>query len=63
MRKIILITFLYFNFSIAFGNTNNELYEKIDIFGEVLEKIKTDYVDDVNQSEVMDSQSMEFCNH
>ena len=55
MRKIILITFLYFNFSIAFGNTNNELYEKIDIFGEVLEKIKTDYVDDVNQSEVMDS--------
>ena len=55
MRKIILITFLYLNFAIAFGNTNNELFEKIDIFGEVLEKIKTDYVDDVNQSEVMDS--------
>ena len=55
MRKILLITFLYFNFSITFGNTNNELFEKIDIFGEVLEKIKTDYVDDVNQSEVMDS--------
>ena len=60
MRKIILITFLYFNFSIAFGNTNNELYEKIDIFGEVLEKIKTDYVDDVNQSEVMDSSIIGF---
>ena len=55
MRKIILITFLYLNSAIAFGNTNNELFEKIDIFGEVLEKIKTDYVDDVNQSEVMDS--------
>ena len=35
--------------------SNNELYEKIDLFGEVLEKIKKDYVDDVNQSKMMDS--------
>ena len=36
-------------------NSQNNLYEKIDLFGEVLEKIKKDYVDDVNQSEMMDS--------
>ena len=39
----------------AFSNTSNELYEKIDLFGEVLEKIKKEYVDDVDQAEVMDS--------
>ncbi len=31
------------------------LYKKIDLFGEVLEKIKKEYVDDVDQSEVIDS--------
>ncbi len=55
MKKIILLFFLLFNYSFVYGNSNNELFEKIDIFGEVLEKIKTDYVDDVDQSEIMDS--------
>ena len=55
MKKIILLFFLLFNSSFVYGNPNNELFEKIDIFGEVLEKIKTDYVDDVDQSEIMDS--------
>ena len=55
MKKIIIFIFLFLNSSFAFGNSNNDLFEKIDIFGEVLEKIKTDYVDDVNQSEIMDS--------
>ena len=32
-----------------------EIYEKIDLFGEVIENIKNEYVDDVNQSEMMDS--------
>jgi carboxyl-terminal processing protease len=31
------------------------LYEKIDLFGEVLENIKKDYVDDVDQAEMIDS--------
>tara|TARA_B100000029_G_scaffold321007_1_gene313408 strand:+ start:446 stop:1531 length:1086 start_codon:yes stop_codon:yes gene_type:complete len=31
------------------------IYEKIDLFGEVLEKVKKEYVDDVDQSEVIDS--------
>ena len=55
MKKIIFLFFILLNSSIVYGKSNNELFEKIDIFGEVLEKIKTDYVDDVDQSEIMDS--------
>ena len=47
-----------FFISIFFFNSiysKNNLYEKIDLFGEVLENIKNDYVDEVNQSEIMDS--------
>ena len=32
-----------------------EIYKKIDLFGEVLEKINKEYVDEINQSESMDS--------
>ncbi len=55
MKKIIFFIFLFLNSTIAFSNSNKELFEKIDIFGEVLEKIKTDYVDEVNQSKIIDS--------
>ena len=55
MKKIIFLIILFLNLNLTHSYSNNELYEKIDIFGEVLEKIKKDYVDDVNQSEMMDS--------
>ena len=55
MKKIIFFTVLYFLVNINYSYSNNQLYEKIDLFGEVFEKIKKDYVDDVNQSEMMDS--------
>jgi carboxyl-terminal processing protease len=54
MKNIILIIF-FLNLNISYSYSNNELYEKIDLFGEVLEKIKKDYVDDVNESEMMES--------
>ena len=54
MKKIILIA-LFLNFNLSSVYSNNELYEKIDLFGEVIEKIKKDYVDDVDQSEMMES--------
>ena len=38
--------------------SKNELYEKIDLFGEVLDNIKKEYVDDVDQAEMMDSLSI-----
>ena len=55
MKKIIFFTFLYFLLNTNYSYSNNELYEKIDLFGEVLEKIKKDYVEDVSESEMMDS--------
>ena len=33
----------------------NNIYNKIDLFGEVLEKINKEYVDEINQSKSMDS--------
>ena len=39
----------------VYSNTDDKLYKKIDLFGEVLEKIKDEYVDDIDQSEMIDS--------
>ncbi len=36
-------------------SSENNIYDKIDIFGEVLEKINKEYVDEIDQSESMDS--------
>ncbi len=50
----ILIILLFLTSKVQ-SNTNKELYKKIDLFGEVLEKIKKEYVDDVDQSEMINS--------
>ncbi len=55
MKKVLTFTLLILNFTINPVFSKNDLYEKIDLFGEVLENIKKEYVDDVDQSEVMDS--------
>ena len=55
MKKIIFLTLFSLNLNFTLLNANNELYEKIDLFGEVLEKIEKDYVEDVNQNKMMDS--------
>ena len=55
MKKITLITILFLNLSMSQAISKNELYYKIDLFGEVLEKIKKDYVDEVNDSKMIDS--------
>tara|TARA_B100001059_G_scaffold221827_1_gene245190 strand:+ start:2145 stop:3281 length:1137 start_codon:yes stop_codon:yes gene_type:complete len=55
MKKIIILSLLIFNFLSSSTFSKNELYEKIDLFGEVLENIKEDYVDDIDESEIMDS--------
>ena len=48
-----LIIFILF-FQKSFSE-KNDIYEKIEIFGEVLEKINQEYVDDVDQSKSMDA--------
>ena len=56
LKKILIILFLI---SLIFlknsFSSENDIYKKIDLFGEVLEKINKEYVDEVNQSESMDA--------
>ena len=54
MKKIFIFLLLICNLNTTALSKNN-LYDKIDIFGEVLESIKKDYVDEVNQAEIMDA--------
>ena len=57
MTKKILITFFLFKIFLILEVNSSEIdiYKKIDLFGEVLEKINKEYVDEINQSESMDS--------
>jgi len=57
INTIILITFfnILINSNYLYSKNSNELYEKIDLFSEVLETIKNEYVDKVNQAEIMDA--------
>ena len=55
MKKIIILMTIYVNLFSIPAFSKNDLYEKIDLFGEVLENIKKDYVDEINQAEIMDS--------
>ena len=40
MKKIIFFILLFLNLNLTNSYSSNELYENIDLFGEVLEKIK-----------------------
>ena len=50
---IIFVSLFFLSKSIAAPNEN--IYDKIDLFSEVLDKINKEYVDDVDQSEAMDA--------
>ena len=56
INKSLAALLLIFSFFVskAYSSENN-IYKKIDLFGEVLEKINKEYVDEINQSESMDS--------
>jgi carboxyl-terminal processing protease len=56
MKKILIFLFTFLLLTQkASSNKDEELYKKIDLFGEVLDKIKNEYVDEVDQAETMDS--------
>ena len=55
MKKILVIYIFFFSSLFSPVYSKNDLYDKIDLFGEVLENIQKDYVDDVDQAEMMDS--------
>jgi len=52
---LIIITVILLNiFNIAYSKNIDKLYEKIDLLSEVLEKVQDEYVDEIDQAEVMD---------
>ena len=53
-RILFFITISLFFFEKSFSE-NSDIYKKIDLFGEVLEKINKEYVDEVDQSKSMDA--------
>jgi len=56
IKNFLRIFFLFIIISTSIVNSSeNEIYQKIDVFGEVLEKINKEYVDEIDQSESMDS--------
>ena len=63
MNRIINLSFGLLMFLVIFlssisktySENMDKLYEKIDLFSEVLEKIQDEYVEEIDQSEVMDS--------
>ncbi len=55
MKKFIIILFSLFFISKANAEVEKNIYEKIDLFSEVLEKINEEFVEEVDQSEIMDS--------
>ena len=51
--SLIILSFTFSKTSIATNDKN--IYEKIDLFGEVLEKINKEYVEEIDQSDAMDA--------
>ena len=57
-KKFKLITILIITIFVSrmsFAANDQSIYDKIDLFGEVLDKINNEYVDEVNQSDAMDA--------
>jgi len=56
LKKILIILLLinFFFLKNAYSS-EKDIYQKIDLFGEVLEKINKEYVDEIDQSESMDA--------
>ena len=56
IKKNLIISFAFLiTIFQTVNSAENDIYKKIDLFGEVLEKINKEYVDEINQSESMDS--------
>jgi len=55
LGKIFLISFIIIFSPNAYSNPSDKLYEKLDLFSDVLNTLKKEYVDEVEQSEVIDA--------
>ena len=53
---LIFITIILLNISSqAYSQNSDKLFKKIDLFGEVLEKIQNEYVEEIDQAKTMDA--------
>ncbi len=59
MKKILIVFLallnLIFLINISYSANEEDIYKKIDLFSEVLDKINKEYVEEINQSDAMDS--------
>ena len=55
MKKILATLILLLVFFPTLVLPKNDLYEKIDLFGDVLENVKKEYVDEIDQAEMIES--------
>ena len=55
MKFIITLLFSFFIIGKSFAEVEKNIYEKIDLFSEVLSKIDKEYVESINQNDVMDA--------
>ena len=60
MRNIFCKLLILFSFFLILTNSSNsanedDIYKKIDLFSEVLDKINKEYVEEINQSDAMDA--------
>ena len=55
MRTIISFFFLILTTNLSLSANEESIYDKIDLFGEVLDKVNKEYVEEVNQSDAMDA--------
>ena len=54
-RQIYSICLMFILITHVNANPNDKLYQKLDLFSDVLDTLKKEYVDDVKQDEVIDS--------
>ena len=54
-KFLVTIIFSFFLINISFSANDENIYNKIDLFSEVLDKINNEYVEEINQNKVMDA--------
>ena len=59
MKKIFILVYfltsIVFFPKLSFATNEKSIYDKIDLFGEVLDKINKEYVEEIDQSDTMDA--------
>ena len=55
MKKLVLIIFIFISFVNKNLAASESIYDKIDLFGDVLDKINKEYVDNVDQGKAIDA--------